>query len=79
MLFSFFPRPCAGESIGGEVERSQQADVAPVDHPNCDGFFAKTLIYISSATICRQGIESSAKSINCRRKIAKSERRKKWD
>ncbi|MCJ7643363.1 MAG: hypothetical protein MUP28_02650, partial [Candidatus Aminicenantes bacterium] len=26
----------------------------------CDGFLAKTLIYIPSATICRQGKESSA-------------------
>jgi len=36
-------------------------------------------IYIVLATICRQGIASSAGSMICRRKITKSERRKKWD
>jgi len=35
-------------------------DAAPVDLLKCDGFLAKTLIYIPSATICRQGKESSA-------------------
>jgi len=35
-------------------------DAAPADLLKCDGFLAKTLIYIPSATICRQGKESSA-------------------
>ena len=35
-------------------------DAALVDFLKCDGFLAKTLIYIPSATICRQGKESSA-------------------
>jgi hypothetical protein len=35
-------------------------DAAPVDLLKCDGFLAKILIYIPSATICRQGKESFA-------------------
>jgi hypothetical protein len=41
-------------------------DAGPVNLLKSDGFLAKTLIYIPSATYCR-------------RKITKSERRKKWD
>jgi hypothetical protein len=41
-------------------------DASLVDIIKCDGFLAKNLIYIPSATICR-------------RKITESERRKKWD
>jgi hypothetical protein len=35
-------------------------DASPVDLLKCDGFLAKNLIYIPSATICRQKKESSA-------------------
>jgi hypothetical protein len=35
-------------------------DAGPVDLLKCDGFLAKTLIYIPSATICRQGKETPA-------------------
>jgi hypothetical protein len=50
-----------------------------VDLLKGDGFLTKTLIYIPSAIICRQGKEGSASSTICRRKITQSERRKKWD
>jgi hypothetical protein len=35
-------------------------DAGPVEFLKCDGFLAKTLIYILSVTICQQGKESSA-------------------
>jgi hypothetical protein len=35
-------------------------DAGPVDLLKCDGFLAKTLIYIPSATICQQGKENPA-------------------
>jgi hypothetical protein len=60
----------AGETISARAE---------ADALKCDGFLAKTLLYIPSVTICRQGKESSASSMICRRKIAQSKRRKKWD
>jgi hypothetical protein len=54
-------------------------DAAPADILKGDGFLTKTLIYIPSATICRQGKENSTLSMICRRKINQSKRRKKWD
>jgi hypothetical protein len=53
-------------------------DAVPPNLLKGDGFLTETLIYIPSATICRQGKESSASSVVHRRKIAQS-RRKKWD
>jgi hypothetical protein len=50
-----------------------------MDLLNCGGFLAKTLIYILSAAIGRQGKENTASSMICRRKITKSKRRRKWN
>jgi hypothetical protein len=49
-----------GPSQSKKLDDILLLDAVPVDLLKCDGFLAKTLIYIPSATIRRQGIESSA-------------------